>query len=71
MHRGKDEIDEVHGMDSRRPVVRKKGSWGLMEVEKRGETKGCREREKDQSLFPCQYSVCVLNTHLTAREMVR
>lgn len=56
-------------MDSRRPAVRKKGSLGLTEVGKRGETKGCRvrEREKDQSLFPCQYSVCVL----TAREMVR
>lgn len=44
---GEDEMDgEVHGMDSRRLVVRKKGSLRVMGAEKReGETNGCRQRE--------------------------
>lgn len=29
----------MYGTDSRRPAVRKRQSWGVMEVEKRGETK--------------------------------
>lgn len=68
---GKDKMDgEVHGVDSRRPVVMKKGSLGLMEVEKRvGETNGCRQREWSKPSPLSLFSVCP--QHLTAGEMVR